>query len=124
MKLLFYATEKNGFGKHLEQAIGEIVPKENIEAYHSFANLSKRLYQPRDGLTIAVLSVAHSAELLDLLSLDDLLSDYHIILILPENGQDMALKAHRLRPRFLTFADRNFGEIKAVLNKMLETERR
>ncbi len=24
MKLLFYATEKNGFGKHLEQAIGEI----------------------------------------------------------------------------------------------------
>ena len=124
MKLLFYTTEKNGFGKDLDRTIGEIVPKENVEAYHSFANLSKRLHQPRNGLTIAVLSVAHRAELLDLLSLDDLLSNYHIILILPENGQDMALKAHRLRPRFLTFADRNLGEIKAVLNKMLETERR
>ncbi len=108
MKLFFYATEKNGFGKHLEQAIGEIVPKENIEAYHSFANLSKRLYQPRDGLTIAVLAVAHRAELLDLLSLDDLLSDYHIILILPENGQDMALKAHRIAATIFDFRRQEF----------------
>ena len=62
-------------------------------------------------------------ELEKILTLQDLLSDIRIILILPDRTPNTISKAHKLAPRFLTYLDSDFGEIKAVLHKMLKSLR-
>jgi hypothetical protein len=86
--------------------------------FHVYS-LSRRLRQPRHNLAVAVLVAASRQELLELLSIRDLLDGIRIILVLPDRQDDTIAKGHRLYPRFLTFADSDFLDVAAVLSKML-----
>ena len=89
------------------------------ETYRTIGSLAHRLRQPRYDATIAVLLAANREDLYDLLSIRDLFRGISIILILPDRNADTIAKGHKLRPRFLTYKDSNFGAITAVLGKML-----
>ena len=123
MNLLVYATKSDGVAQHLQQVIEEIVPKKNLEIYRNFNSLSYRLQQPMNGLKIAILLADSDQDLTDFLSLQDLLSELRIILILPDREPGMFAKAHILRPRFMTYTDSDFEDIKAVLNKMVKGQK-
>jgi len=51
--------------------------------------------------------------------LSDWLWDTRIILILPDRDRETITNGLKLRPRFFTYADEDFGEVAAVLAKML-----
>ena len=72
-----------------------------------------------NGLNIAVLEANSMDELKDLVSLHDLFLDIRIILILPDRERETISNAHKLRPRFLAYADSDFESVKVVLKKML-----
>jgi hypothetical protein len=69
---------------------------------------------------IAILLTSGIKEILDILSLRDLLWDMKIILILPDGGPDTVAKGHLLRPRFTSDCHGNFQEVAAVLKRMME----
>jgi hypothetical protein len=117
MNLLFFAR-KNGVTEQLHRMIKTFVLKERLETYGKFGDLYKRLHQPKNDFQVAVLTATTDQELEDLLSLQDLLSDIRVILILPDRTPNTISKAHRLSPRFLTYFDSDFEELKAVLHKM------
>ena len=119
MNLLFYTTEEEETGGRFQKVIDTIVPKGMGETHCTIKSLAHRLRQPRYESTIAVLLAATREDLYDLLSIRDLLRGISIILILPDRNADTIAKGHILRPRFLTYKDSNFGEITAVLGKML-----
>jgi len=123
MNLLVYTTKSGEVAQHLQQVIQEIVPKKNLEIYRIFNSLSYRLQQPMNGLKIAILLADSDQDLTDFLSLQDLLSELRIILILPDREPSTLEKAHILRPRFMTYADDGFEDFKAVLSKMLESRK-
>ena len=58
-------------------------------------------------------------DLVDLLSIRNLLDDLRVILLLPNREKETINKGHTLRPRFLTYADSNLLNVAAVLSKML-----
>ena len=120
MSLLVYAAKSEGVAQRLRQGIEEIVPKKNFELFQSFSGLSHRLKQPMNGLEIAVLLAGCDRDLTEFLSLQDLLSELRILLIVPDRGPDTFAKAHKLRPRFMTHIDSDFEDIKAVLGKMVD----
>ena len=120
MKLLVYAAKSDGVAQDLQQVIEEIVPKENLEIYRYFNSLSYRLQQPMNGLEIAILLAVSDQDLADFLSLQDLLSEIRTILILPDREPSTFARAHILRPRFMTYTDSDFGDVKAVLSKMID----
>ncbi len=120
MNLLFFATKANRAAKQLRMMLEELVPEDRLVTYNTVSSLSHRLRQPRNNLNIAVFAATSGDELMDILSLGDLLSDIRIILVLPDNKSDTITKAHTIGPRFLTYLDSNFEEIKSVLSKMLE----
>jgi hypothetical protein len=122
MNLLFYAGS-NGVAEQLQRMIKTLVLKEQLETYRSFEDLYKRLHQPKNDFQIAVLTASSDEELEEILTIQELLSDIRIILVLPDRTPDTISKAHRLAPRFLTYLDSDFREVKAVLNKMLESMR-
>lgn len=124
MNLLVYAAKSGGVAQHLQQVIEEIVPKKNLEIYRNFNSLSYRLQQPMNGLEIAILLADSDQNLTDFLALQDLLSDIRIILVLPDREPSTFAKAHILGPRFMTYADSDFEDVKAVLGKMLSDLKR
>jgi len=119
MNFLLYATVTDGPGERLQKVIEAMVREEKVEIYRTIHNFSRRLRQPARRPAIAVLFAATRKDLLDLLSLGDLLDDVRVILVLPDGQDDTIAKAHTLRPRFLTYSDSDFADVAAVLNKML-----
>jgi len=119
MNLLSYAPVTDGVKDRLQRVIEGLVPKQNTEIYRTIDSLSRRLRQPRHNLAVAVLLAASRQDLLELLSIRDLLDGIRIILVLPDRQDDTIAKGHRLYPRFLTFADSDFLDVAAVLSKML-----
>ena len=119
MNLLLYSTDKKGNGKYLQSVIEELVPENKTEIYRTIDSLSYRLRQPKYDLAVAVLLASSSEDLVELLSIRDLLDDLRIILLLPNRDKDTIKKGHTFRPRFLTYADSNLLNVAAVLSKML-----
>lgn len=121
MKLICYANPDDEAGQRIEAVIHELISRADTEICQTVASLSRRLRQPGNGVTIAILLTISKKDLGDILSLSDLLSDLRIVLVLPDRDKDTIAKGLTLRPRFLTFADSDFTELSAVLGKMLKT---
>jgi hypothetical protein len=90
-----------------------------LEVHRTIGSLSHSLSQPKEDSTVAVLFAASKDELLNILSIRDLLFNVRIILVLPDREDDTIAKGHSLRPRFLTYVDSDSEKIIAVLGKML-----
>jgi hypothetical protein len=118
--VIFYSAMCGGSGERLLQIIEGIVLEENIEICRNVDALSKALCQPRGRAAIAILLTSNGRDLLDILSLRDLLLDIKIILILPNSDPKTVSKGHTLRPRFMSDCDSNFQDVAAVLKRMIE----
>jgi len=115
------STTKNGTGNRLKKAIHGVVSEEQTETYRSIESLYHRLFRPISNFKIAVILASDRDELLGLLSIQDLFRNLRIILILPDREKDTVSKGLRLYPRFFTYADSNFKDVAAVLEKMMES---
>ncbi len=119
MGLIFYATDKEGVGRPLWKLYQELAAEHQGEFYQTIDSLSQKLRQPLDGFTIAIFMASSHDNLMDFLTIKDLLDDVRIILILPDRNEDTIKAGHTLRPRFLTYLDSNFSWVETVLKKML-----
>jgi len=122
MNLFFYAPLMDKQGKELYQKIGGLCFNTGLELHCSLGSLSKRLCQPIKDFSIAILYLAKKENLLEILSIRDLLFGIRIILVLPNRETDTISKAHILGPTLLDYSDSDFTEVGAVLNKMLSHE--
>jgi hypothetical protein len=107
------------FGEQLLQEIGKLIPHNEVEVYRDLQSLSKRLRQRAHDFFIAVLHAAKREDLSDILSIRDLLRDIRIILVLPDRDEETLAQGHILRPRFVSYADSDLADVRAVLDRML-----
>ena len=77
--VLFYTTVTHGPGERLQRVIEGLVPEEKTETYRAIESLTLRLRRPTYDLGIAVLLAASRDDLLDILSIRDLLCHLRII---------------------------------------------
>ncbi len=122
MKLFVYSRKSDGAINRLQGQIESCMQGKIKETFNSVENLSRKLCRPNTTRkeTIAVLFTIDGKDLVDLLSIRDLLDDIGIILILPDDKKETISAGHRLRPRYISYADGNFKDVAAVLRKMLE----
>jgi hypothetical protein len=95
------------------------LPKKKFEICHSTGELSTRLRKPRSNVKVAVLFALSREEIIRILSLGDLMADVKSILILADDDRDTIMKAHTLRPRYVTWVDTDFRHIVNVLRNMV-----
>lgn len=120
MNVLYYAKVEKGPGEQLQRLIEALVPQEKREVYRTIGSLYRRLCRPNDCPTVAVILAATREDLLDILSIRDLLLEVRIILILPDREESTIALGHTLRPRFLSYIDGDVTEVAAVLAGCLE----
>jgi hypothetical protein len=119
MTVLIYSTRTKGVGEQILQVIDTVGSEANAKIYWTIDALSRGLRQPRNDMTIALLLASTKEDLLDLLSIRDLLWDMKIILVLPNSDPDTVAKGHMLKPRFLSYCDGDFVDVAAVLSLMI-----
>lgn len=82
-------------------------------------SLESELRKPWASYDMVILFAGTTAELEQYLSLKELLEGIPVLLVLPESRGDICKRAHLLRPRFISFADSDFSDFAAVLQKMI-----
>lgn len=120
MNVVLYANGKNGTElRRLQDVVHLRVKPEHVELYQSFFGLYSRLHQlPRD-IDVAVLFAHDNEQLMQLVSLREMTEDIYIILVIG-NGEMVDMnQAHRLKPRFIEYADGHLPHIADVLEKMM-----
>jgi hypothetical protein len=119
METIFYGAESNSFGLGLLDQIGVLVSGERLVVCRNLGELRGSLLKPAYDLLAAILVASSRHDLLDLLSIAELLHSVRVILILPDWERETISIGHALRPRFLTWPAWNSNEVIAVLAKML-----
>lgn len=122
MTVLIYSTKMEGAGERILQVIETVVSERNREIYLTISALSSRLRQPQTDMNIALLLASSKEDLIELLSIRDLLRDIRIILILPNSDPETVAKGHMLKPRFLSYCDSDFVDVAAVLSLMIRNQ--
>jgi len=113
-----YSTFTNAAGPRLLGIIGALNGKKPYECYTTIEALIKRLRQPVGADAVAILCPSSNDELNRLLAIRPLLRDVRIILILPDGRAKTISEGHALRPRFVSYADGDFRDVAAVVQKM------
>lgn len=122
MNLLLYTSGIDDASKRLLEIATNFAAKGTAEIFYTLDTLTGRLNRPRNNYTVVVLHAATEEELSHVVSLYDFFHDIKLILILPDRKEPTIAKGHKLHPRFLSYADGNFSDIDAVLNKMFENK--
>ncbi len=121
MKLIFFAPLVDEGDRQINNLIDKFTAVSDLEIYRTIESLSDRLCQPQQDATVAVVIAVSRETLVDIITIKEFFSNIRLILVLPDRESDTVAKGHMLRPRFMTYADTDLGEVPAVIEKMLET---
>jgi hypothetical protein len=121
--LVLYSSERNAAGGRLNGLIRGVVPDPGLRVYRTVPGLSRRLRQPGGAIDLLVLFPADRKDLLRLLGIRHLFMNLRIVLILPDRSGGTIAEGHNLYPRYVSFADGDFSDVAAVLQKMLRKQR-
>jgi len=123
VKIIIFAGGSDPLRKRLHLVISMHLALYKIEVCPTIAALSRRLRRSLDPLII-VLLITRREDLDAIMGLRELLNDRRLILILPDDNPDELTMAHALRPRFITYRDRDFLDVSAVLGRMIALQDR
>jgi hypothetical protein len=119
MASILYLPSENASGRHLRALLKTAIPKKKFEICHSIGELSERLRKPHSPVRVAALFALSREEIGEILSLGDLMDDVKSILVLADDDRDTIMKAHTLRPRYITWVDTDFRIAVNVLRNMV-----
>jgi len=118
MTLLLYSPQQLESSHRLRTALQQVTGEDQFEVFESLEGLRHRLHQPKNNPTIAVLQPQDRTELQAMAAMVDLLSDYRIILIVPDETHKTIQLAHRLTPRFILCASEPLDPVASVVDQM------
>jgi hypothetical protein len=125
MGILLFSTNGKECEDRMVRAISELSQRQNVEIYRKVSDLSKRFRRPRGDITVMILLTGNRKDLIGLLNAKDLFFDIPIILILVDYEQETTNLGFKMIPRFISYGDDNFEDVKGVLEKMIrQAERR
>lgn len=125
MDLHIYIPTEEINESSLIQLIGKRTPQFQIEIFRSIKDSKTRLKKPHYTFTVAIVFAPNRQDITDVLSLDHLLRDIKIILVISHYNHGTLSMAHILRSRFISYfsfssKEIDSGEITSVLQKILK----
>ena len=117
--ILFYAAENNRVVETLQQIVAEHLPSRHLIQCRSLQILEQRLRRPRHDIEIVLTLVSDAIEMRQLNAMRPLLLDLRLVMVLPGRDPDIITWAHKMGPRFITYADNGYEQVGPVLEKML-----
>lgn len=123
MEIIIYSQPDNPQKDTLLKNLSEFIKPVPIMAF-DFEGLFCQLRSKVSGRAIIIFLISHEEELERLMADRSRLFNTKCIIVLPENGDDLAMKGLALQPRYLGYANSDFSDICRVLEKMINKHRR
>jgi hypothetical protein len=120
MASILYIASENGLERRFRAFLEMAVPHKKFEICHSVGELSAKLIMPLSNVKAAIFFALTWEEMTGILSLRDLMADVKSILILADDDRETIMKAHTLRPYYVTCVDTDFSLIGDVLRNMVD----
>ena len=122
MNLIIYNKAADSDSARLQLIFEPLVSRDRIEISRSVKTLRQRILKTsiRDGIVILI--ARERNDLTELLPIIDLFRRVRIILLLPDRKPETIKIGYQLEPRFMSFIDRGYEEVRAVLAKMIINE--
>jgi hypothetical protein len=118
VRILLFGKEAGTQGFELGRLIDAAFREGKKEVHQDIQSLVKSLREPVEEKNIAVLLPADRKDLQDLLSIQHLLRDIPLVLLISDPNKETMVMAHRLRPRFVGAALGDYGTVIQVLRKI------
>ena len=118
LNLIIYSKKIDSEKKEFQFVFKSLFSKNEIETFHSIEGLKQRILRTTYDEGIVILIAERREELSELLPIIHLFRRLRIILVLPYRKPETIKIGYQLEPRFLSFVDKGFSEVKAVLKKM------
>ncbi len=118
MNVILYANGGNEIVcRRLLEAVESKVSPERLQTFQTIEELYQRVHQLPREIDAAVLLAQNNKQLLELLSIRDLLDGINVILVLQNCDKVSINKSHLLMPRFIDYADGH--NVAGVLEKII-----
>lgn len=122
MEVLIYFSSETGTGAQLEKIMKKFTADVQLRVFRNWMIFVNKLMSPKINRVIVVIVISQREELLDAISIRDLIHEYRLILILPDEEEETISLGHSLRPNFMTYKMGNLHELEIVLKKMLHID--
>ncbi|MBU2515376.1 hypothetical protein KJ966_29015 [bacterium] len=120
MDVIFYLSNFDKKQMLFEKQVISLIPGNHRIICNSLNELSSVLTRTLEGQRICVVVAGKKQDLLDLISIRELLRKSKLILLLPDTSRELVEIAHTLYPRYLDSIRSSFSNIGSVLSKMLD----
>ena len=121
MEIILYVPNSDQYD--IRQRIEALIPEKRLKVYSTLEGLSERLHRPVDPETILIIVACSREKLSEVSPLQRVLGDVRTIVVVPDQEPTTVALAHQLRPRFLAYANSDFDDLAAVLQKMIGSGR-
>ena len=117
--ILLYSPPSHNAGIRLQGIISTVVSWENLTIIQNIESLFHILRQPQNKVAVSIILASGETDMKDLISIRDLLHRNSIILILPDQEKQTITMGHVLRPRYLSYTNSDFSDVRDVLKKIV-----
>jgi hypothetical protein len=118
MRFILYSASTNKAGSRLLKTVRALNAHKPYLCCATIAALIEGLRKPKSSDVVAILCPSSNDDLNQLLVIRPLLRDARVILILPDGRAQTVSEGHALRPRFVSYADGDFSDVAAVVEKL------
>lgn len=115
MHIHLFISDRAPEGDRLRTVLQDAMPEIQLSQYPSIGSIGWMTPTTCNGLTIAVIMAAKNEELVMLAIWKSIWGRIKTILVLPNDEPETITLGHALRPRYVTFTDRDFHDVVAVL---------
>ena len=120
MNVIFYTSKFDVIAQRLMGNIAPLIQHDKLEIVQTLEGLIQKLQAVilDYNKTIAVIITKDRDELNKIIKLGNFFDDLNIILILPDREINTMAMGHKIYPRFVSYIDGDFTEVKAVFEKL------
>lgn len=122
MKLVIYAHPFDGMTRIVLKCLRDHYNGPDTLYLHALKDVEIFLRQPSHPDKLLVLMPKDREQLNALIAKGDLMRDAKLILVLPEDDPGINGLSHLMRPRFVTYTDRDPSQLIMVVERLMEAD--
>ena len=119
MRILLYKKEPDESREKWKEILESKFKGRRVETFPTADDFTGRLREPSEETKIAILLINDLEDLKHFVSIPHLFLNIPLIIQGPDDSAETIQLAHRLRPRYLSGPEGDFGALLAVLRKIL-----
>jgi hypothetical protein len=120
--MLVHAGTTKSEQKEIHDILAELPLEFVVDVVDDLESLALGAMQHRGEDRVALICVSFKDQLHQLINMRDLLSDFILVLILPDLDRETLSIARRLNPRYIAQTGQEITQVRAVLKHVLERQ--